>query len=235
MESCARCGTSIFETETQCIRCGQPTAAAAQAAQARALAQAQMPPPAFLPPPPRLRMGVGKRIAMILLISCIMLAVFAGWVVLSEVPAPWTFRRSPLNLASLEVPDRCVDSPGFQRPGTVELAIDCWRTKSFEIAVIDMKMSSPTADFGTLGRSALQATIGSTVTSPRQVTTATGPAFDMYGTGHLGGKAVRFKARVFDIDGQMVIVAGAGFVDDEFRDADYQRAIRSVRAAGPIS
>jgi hypothetical protein len=232
MESCANCGTSIFLTETRCIRCGQPTPAAAQAAQERAQALAAMPPPAFPPPPPRLRRSLGKRITIgisitiVLLVACILLPK------IGEVPMPWTTRTSPLGIATLQVPDRCKPSPGFQKPGTEGAAIDCWRTTSFEIGVVDMKIASPTADFGTLGRSILDAASGSTVTNPRPVTTPTGPAFDMYGTGHLEGQAVRFEARVFDIGGSMVMVIGSSSADGDFPEADYQRAIRSVRAVG---
>jgi hypothetical protein len=232
MESCANCGTSIFVTETRCIRCGQLTPDGQRAAEAHAQAVAAMPPPAFLPPPPRLQRSLGKRIALGMTITVVLLAAFIGFTKIGEVPVPWTTRTSPLGVATLDVPDRCRPSPGFQEPGTQELAIDCWRTTSFEIAVIDMKITSPTADFGTLGRSILRATIGSTVTAPREVTTPTGPAFDMYGTGHLAGNAVHFKARIFDIGGSMVIVAGAGFLESQFREADYARAIDSVRAVG---
>jgi hypothetical protein len=232
MESCANCGTSIFATETRCIRCGHLTPDGQRAAAVNAQAQAAMPPPAFAPPPPRLHRSLGTRIAIGMTITVVLLAAFIGVTKLGEVPIPWTNRTTPLDIATLDVPDRCQSSPGFQEPGTQELAVDCWRTTSFEIAVIDMKITSPTADFGTMGRSILQATIGSTVTSPSDVTTPTGPAFDMYGTGHVAGKPVHFEARVFDIDGSMVIVAGAGFVDSQFREADYERAINSVRAVG---
>jgi hypothetical protein len=232
MESCAKCGTSIFATETQCVRCGQTTPAGEWAAQRRVQGQAAMGPPAFVPPPPRLRRSLGKRIAVGMTITVVLLAACIGFTMIGDVPIPFTTRNSPLNIATLDVPDRCVPSPGFSRPGTQELAIDCWRTTSFEIAVIDLKITSPTADLGTVGRSFLQATIGSTVTSPRRVTTPTGTAYDLYGTGHIGNKAVRFKARIFDIGGSMVVVAGSGGADDDFREADYERAIRSVRAAG---
>jgi hypothetical protein len=231
MQSCAKCGTSIFLTETRCIRCGQLTPAAEQAAQEHAQALASMPAPAFPPPPPRLRrtlgqrIGIGIGITIVLLVACILLPQ------IGKVPMPWVTRNSPLGIASLDVPDRCKPSPGFSEPGTQEAAVDCWRTTSFEIAVIDMKITDPSADFGTIGRSLLQSAIGSSVTNPRPVTTPTGPAYDMYGTGHLAGQPVRFEARVFDIDGGMVIVAGAGNPDDEFPESDYQKAIRSVRAA----
>jgi hypothetical protein len=232
MESCAKCGTSIFATETQCVRCGQPTPAAAQAAQARAQILATMPPPPFLPPPPRLRMGVGKRVGMILVICCIVLAVFVGITMIGKVPAPWTTRSSTLGIATVEVPDRCALAPEMQRPGAQSQGISCSDTQSFEIDVIDVKISGPTADLATFGRSVLQGTLGTSATTPRPVTTPSGPAYDTYGTGHLQGQPVRFKARIFDIGGSMVIVVGAAVGDDDLHEADYERAIRSVRAAG---
>jgi hypothetical protein len=192
---------------------------------------AATPAPAFPPPPPRLRRTLSQRITIGITVTIVLLVACVLLTQIGKVPMPWVTRESPLSIATLDVPDRCRPSPGFEEPGTQESAMDCWRTTSFEIAVIDMKIQDPSADFGTIGRSILQTAIGSSVTNPRHVSTVTGPAYDMYGTGHLEGQPVRFEARVFDIDGSMVIVAGAGNPDDQFPEADYQRAIRSVRAA----
>jgi hypothetical protein len=158
-----------------------------------------------------------------------MLGLLIGWVTLSDLPAPWARKPSPLGIASLEVPNRCTTAPGAERPGTRMLAMDCWLNHEFEIAVIDVQIDSPTADLGTVGVSFVRAALGSTVTEPVPVTTPAGQAYDVYGTGHLEGHPIRFKARIFDIAGSMVIVAGSGPADADPRDADYERAIHSVQ------
>jgi hypothetical protein len=235
MESCAKCGTSVFATETQCIRCGQPTPAGVRAAQARAQAQAAMGPPAFLPPPPRLRVGVAKRVGMFTVTCCVAVVVLVASLARSGILfTRWTTRSSPLEIATLELPDRCAFYGSVHEPGTDAAEIDCMPSESskFVIEVTDVKLTSPTTDFGTYGRSLIQQRLGSAITSPRRVTTPTGPAYDLYGTGHLGDRAIRYKARVFDIGGGLVLVAGFGDANSRYLEADYERAIRSVRAAG---